>query len=266
MVWTFWPDYLSGQGYSDINGDEKMSMVVEWERDETIAVVSMINGENRHNLEFARTMLSVLDEIIADKSIDGLVLTSGDSKYWSVGVDVEWATGCAARGDLQSVKDFFYAINNLFKRMLTYPVPIIASINGHAAANGLVLACACDFRFMRNDRGFCRFPEVDLGIPFLPGMIEITKKGIPYYKFEELKYTGKKATAAEMEEHHFILKSFDDEATLMRESLAFARSLKKGRAIFGEMKRRMHRDIIRTIDEEDPEYIESIAEIQASMV
>ena len=69
-----------------------------------------------------------------------------------------------------------------------------------------------------------------------------------------------------MEEHHVILKSFDDEATLMRESLAFARSLKKKRAIFGEMKRRMHRDIIRTIDEEDPPYIESIAEIQASML
>jgi enoyl-CoA hydratase/carnithine racemase len=242
-----------------------MSMVIEWQRDETIAVVSMNNGENRHNLEFARKMLSVLDEIVADESIDGMVLTSGDPKYWSVGVDVEWATGCAAKGDLLSVKDFFYAINSVFKQMLTYPVPIIASINGHAAANGLVLACACDFRFMRNDRGFCRFPEVNLGIPFLPGMIEITKKGIPYYKFEELKYTGKKATAAEMEEHHAILKSFDNEATLMRESLAFARSFKKGRAIFGEMKRRMHRGIIRTIDEEDPEYIESIGEIQASM-
>ncbi len=34
--------------------------VVEWEKDGTIAIMKMINGENRHNLAFGKDMLKVL--------------------------------------------------------------------------------------------------------------------------------------------------------------------------------------------------------------
>jgi enoyl-CoA hydratase/carnithine racemase len=231
--------------------------IIECEKDDTVAIVTMTNGENRHNLEFSRTMLEILDDILKDKSISALIITSSDKRFWSAGVDVEWVGSRLAEEDYQSVKDFLYALNEVFKTILTYPLPVIASINGHVAANGLVLACACDFRFMKYDRGFARFPEVDLGIPFLPGMIEITKKGMPLYKFEELKYTGSRITAREMEEHHIVIKAFENEEILREESLQFARSLNKNRGIFGEMKRRMNRNIIKVIDEEDPPYIES---------
>ena len=231
--------------------------IIEWEKDDTVAIVTMNNGENRHNLEFSRTMLEILDDILKDKSVTAVLITSSDKKFWSAGVDVEWVGSRFVDKDYQSIKDFLYAMNEVFKKILIYPLPVIASINGHVAANGLVLACACDFRFMRADRGFARFPEVDLGIPFLPGMIEITKKGVPLYKFEELKYTAKKITAREMEEHHIIMKAFENEEVLRKESLQFARSLNKNRGIFGEMKRRMNRNIIKVIDEEDPPYIES---------
>jgi enoyl-CoA hydratase/carnithine racemase len=231
--------------------------IIEWKKDDTVAIITMNNGENRHNLEFSRTMLEILDEILGDRAISAVLITSSDRKFWSAGVDVEWVGSRFLEGDYKAIKDFLYALNEVFKKILTYPLPVIASINGHVAANGLVLACACDFRFMRRDRGFARFPEVDLGIPFLPGMIEITKKGMPLYKFEELKYTARKITAEEMEEHHIILKAFENEEILREESLQFARSLNKNRGIFGEMKRRMNRNIIKVIDEEDPTCIES---------
>ncbi|MBN2179724.1 MAG: enoyl-CoA hydratase/isomerase family protein [Deltaproteobacteria bacterium] len=231
--------------------------IIEWEKDDTVAIVKMNNGENRHNLEFSRVMMEILEDILEDKSVTALLITSSDKKFWSAGVDVEWIGSRFLEKDYKSIKDFLYALNDVFKKILTYPIPVIASINGHVAANGLVLACACDFRFMRADRGFARFPEVDLGIPFLPGMIEITKKGIPFYKFEELKYTAKKITAEEMKEHHIILNAFKNEDILMKEALKFAKSLNKARGILGEMKRRMNRHIINVIDKEDPEYIES---------
>lgn len=133
-------------------------------------------------------------------------------------------------------------------------MPTIAAITGHAFAGGAILACAFDFRFMRTDRGFFCFPEVDLNVPFLPGMLAVIKKAVPMYKFEEMQYTGKRLTAQECEAHHIVMKAghIND---LMNEVLAFAKTLDKQRMIIREMKKRLYKDIIRTIDEEDPFYI-----------
>ena len=118
------------------------------------------------------------------------------------------------------------------------------------------MSCAFDFRFMRSDRGFFCFPEVDLGIPFLPGMIALITKAIPQYKVEELHYTGKRATAEECEAHHIIMKAchIDD---LMDEAVSFAKGLNKRREIIAEMKKRMYKNIVHAFDVEDPPVIES---------
>jgi hypothetical protein len=60
------------------------------------------------------------------------------------------------------------------------------AINGHAFGDGTILACACDFRYMKADRGVFCFPEIDISIPHLPGTLAIVKKAMPYYEVEEL--------------------------------------------------------------------------------
>ena len=118
------------------------------------------------------------------------------------------------------------------------------------------MSCAFDFRFMRSDRGFFCFPEVDLGIPFLPGMVAVIKKAIPLYKMEELHYTGKRATAEECAAHHIVTKAchLDD---LMDEAVSFAKGLNKRREIMAALKQRMYKDIVHVFDVEDPPVIAS---------
>ena len=101
-----------------------------------------------------------------------------------------------------------------------FPMPVIAAMNGHTFGNGSILACSCDYRFMKADRGFFCFPEVDVNIPFLPSMLQTIRKAIPYYKLEELIFSGKRVGAKELEEHHVLVKACDDAEALMRESLA----------------------------------------------
>jgi len=233
--------------------------IVEWQKDGTVAVVSMNNGENRHNLAFAQAMVKTMDAALADKEVSALVLRSSDAKCWSLGVDLEWLMQRFQAGDLDSIKAFLYGMNDVFKKLLLVPVPVIAAINGHAFGNGAILSCACDFRLMKTDRGYFCFPEVDLGIPFLPGMLAFIKKAMPYDKFNELVLTGRRAGAHELAEHHVIEKACADEQALMAEAMAYARGFQKKRGIFAEHKRRLHKHIMTIIDNEDPPYIESLS-------
>jgi len=236
----------------------RMSIVL-WEKKETVAVLTMNNKENRQHLDFANAMIKALDEILEDKEIDAVVITSSDDKNWSQGIDLPWLMERKAADDLNAIRSFLYRMNDLFKKLLLYPMPVIAAINGHAFGNGALLACTCDFRFMRSDKGFFCFPEVDVSIPFLPGMIAFARKAIPEYKYQEMVYTGKRLTADELEANHVIRKACRDQDELMKESMDFARTFEKKRGIFGELKKRMYKSVIQALEKEDREFIEPLS-------
>ncbi len=232
--------------------------VVEWKKDGTVAIMIMNTSENRHNPDFAVTLLKVFDEIEADKEITSIVLTSVDAKNWSLGIDLTWITGAMTNQKLDEIRKFMYDMNKVFQRCMLIPMPVIAAMSGHTFGNGSILACACDYRFMKADRGFMCFPEVDINIPFLPGMLQIVRKAIPYYKVEEMIFSGKRYGGKELEEHHVVVKASENAEALMKDALEFARSYQKGRTIFYEHKSRLHKHIVELMDKEDPAFIEPL--------
>ena len=232
--------------------------VAEWKKDETAAVITMTNGENRLNATFTGTMLALLDDILNDAEVSSVVICSSDAKNWSQGIDLEWMMGRMGENDTQAIKDFLYSLNDLFKRLLLYPLPVVAAINGHAAAGGAIIACACDFRFMRSDRGYFFFPEIDIGIPFLPGMIAFAKKALPYHVFNEMMLTGKRFTAAELAENNVIIKACPTAEDTVSEAIAYAKTLNKKRGMFGETKYRLHKEMVEVFETQDPPYIDAL--------
>ncbi len=231
---------------------------IEWEKNESIAIIKMCNGANKQNLLFVAQMNHCFDEILADKDIFSIVLTSTDEQNFSQGIDIQWLEQKMKDKDFYSVKSFLFGMNKIFKRILLMPVPVIAAINGHAFGNGAMLACSCDFRFMKKDKGFFCFPEVDISIPFLPGMIKIVRKSIPEYKFNEMILSGKRLSGRELEDSHVIVKASADKEELLEDAVVFAGTFMKKRGIFGELKKRMHKDIIRVMETEDIEIIDSL--------
>ena len=206
--------------------------IIEWEKNESVAIINMCNGPNKQDLVFVTQMNQCFDEILEDKDIFSIVLTSTDEKNFSQGIDVEWLGQKMNDQDFDSIKSFLHGINAIFKRILLMPVPVIAAINGHAFGNGAMLACTCDFRFMNKDRGFFCFPEVDISIPFLPGMIEFVRKAIPEYKFNEMILSGRRLGARELQDHHVIVKASNNKEELYKDTLAFAKTFMKKRGIF----------------------------------
>ena len=138
-------------------------MATNLDYDGDIAILDLGDDENRFSPEFLDEVDAQLDAVLA-KGAHGLV-TTADSKFYSNGLDLDWLGAHSDQGAW-----YVGRVQGLLARMLTFPIPTAAAVVGHAFGAGAMLAIAHDFRVMRDDRGFFCFPEVDIRIPFTPGM------------------------------------------------------------------------------------------------
>ncbi|MCW1958762.1 MAG: enoyl-CoA hydratase-related protein [Mycobacterium sp.] len=128
----------------------------------TVAVLELGTDENRFSAEWLDTINAHIDTV--ETQAQALV-TTGVGKFYSYGLDLDWLTANTDRGEW-----YVGTVQKLFARILTFPLPTLAAVNGHAFGAGAMLALAHDYRIMRSDRGYYCFPEVDIRIPFTPGM------------------------------------------------------------------------------------------------
>jgi len=220
---------------------------IECSVDENVAILSMNNGENRFNLAFCNALLKALDEIEKNASVNALVVKSGDAKIWCNGMDLDWLVPAITRKD-PDLENFFNTQDRVYRRFVFFPMITVAALTGHAFAGGAILACSFDFRFMRSDRGFLCFPEVDLNIPFLPYMDALIKRTLPMHLVMEGELTGKRYTAAELEKCGAVRKACASADDTVKEAVAWAKTLNKGRGIVGEMKKVMNAGIGNLMD------------------
>lgn len=127
-----------------------------------VAVLTIGDDENRFSLAWLEEVEAALDRVVEAGSP---LVTTGSGKFFSNGLDLEWAMAHP-----EGFGDYAKRVERLLARFLTLPVPTVAAINGHAFGAGAMLAIAHDWRVMRADRGFFCLPEVDIRIPFTPGM------------------------------------------------------------------------------------------------
>lgn len=138
-------------------------MAVKLDYDDKIAIIRLGDDENRFSPAFLDDVEAALDQVISDGAL-GLVTTAG-GKFYSNGLDLDWLSAHTDRGPW-----YINRVHRLLARVLTLSVPTAAAVVGHAFGAGAMLAIAHDFRAMRDDRGYFCFPEVDIRIPFNPGM------------------------------------------------------------------------------------------------
>lgn len=133
------------------------------QRDGDVYTLHLGEGENRLNGESVGSLEECLAEVEA--AAPCALVTCATGKVWSNGLDLEWI---AAQGE--QAPAFLARVHELLARVLALNVPTVAALQGHVFAGGAMLALAHDERVMRADRGWFCLPEVDLGIPFTPGM------------------------------------------------------------------------------------------------
>lgn len=135
------------------------------ELQDTIAVLNLGPDENRFSPDWLDTVNGLLDDVLTQAQA---LVTVGTGKFYSNGLDLDWLMSHGDRADW-----YVGHVQALFSRVLTFPLPTVAAVNGHAFGAGAMLAVAHDYRVMRSDRGYLCFPEVDIHIPFTPGMASL---------------------------------------------------------------------------------------------
>jgi len=161
------------------------------EMDRGVAVVRLGEGPNAFDGEFVAALDAALDEIEADPEARAVV-TTGGGKHYSNGYDLEYL-GSLAGDDLG---DFLDRSRRVLARVLTFPLPTAAALNGHAFGIGAMLALAHDRRVARRDRGWFCLPEIDLGMQFSPFMLALIVARLSERGAHEAILTGGRYDAA----------------------------------------------------------------------
>lgn len=156
------------------------------DRDGPVFVLHLGDGENRFAPDWLDAVAGALQEV-ATATPPAALVTTATGKFWSNGLDLDWL---AAHPDRSG--PFLAAVHALLARALTLPVPTVAALQGHTFAAGAMLALAHDCRVMRADRGFFCLPEVDIAIPFTPGMGALIQSRLAPQTAHEAMTTGRR--------------------------------------------------------------------------
>src|SRR5436190_2740232 len=133
------------------------------ERADAIVTITLNRPEARNALDLTmrREMLSVLDEIEADPTARVVILT-GAGGHFCAGGDVKTMrtrhTAAEGRGRVEM-------LNRMVLRLVSFPLPTIAMVDGYAVGAGSNLALCCDL-IVASDRA--RFGELFWKIGLVP--------------------------------------------------------------------------------------------------
>ena len=121
----------------------------------TINRPKALNALNSQVLDDLNAALDAVDLEV----IRALILTGAGEKSFVAGADIgEMSSLTKAEGEAFGKKG-----NDIFRRIETFPIPVIAAINGFALGGGCEISMSCDIRICSENAVFGQ-PEVGLGI------------------------------------------------------------------------------------------------------
>lgn len=219
--------------------------MIELDRSGDVYVLRMVAGENRFNAGFIAALNQALDEVEESKGPAALV-TTGEGKFYSNGLDLEWMGSIGA----EEVQQHVDGVHNAFLRMLTFPMITVAALNGHVFAGGAMLALAHDYRVMRADRGYFCLPEVDIKIPFTKQMDVLIRARLPKVVAHEAMCTGRRYGGSEAADRQIVDQAVAETDVLPR-AIEIAQDLaEKDRDTMVVIKRQMYADVVDVFERE----------------
>lgn len=133
---------------------------ITYEADGQIGIITINRPKALNALN--GTVLEELDQTLNAVDLENircLILTGAGEKSFVAGADIgEMSTLTKAEGEAFGKKG-----NDVFRKLETFPIPVIAAVNGFALGGGCEISMSCDIRICSENAVFGQ-PEVGLGI------------------------------------------------------------------------------------------------------
>jgi len=178
-----------------------------------VATITLNRPEKRNAIsaDMIAELQTAFDEI--EKSHARVGILTGAGKAFCSGMDLEMLAAIAQQSPSENQEDS-RRIAKLFRRIWSFPRPLIAAVNGAALAGGCGIATLCDFTLAVPEAKF-GYTEVKIG--FLPAIVSVfLMRQIGEKRARDLLLTGRIIEAAEAKEMGLINEIVPAEKLLAR--------------------------------------------------
>lgn len=166
---------------------------INYEAEGAVAVLTINRPKALNALN--STVLDEINETLDAVDLDtvrALIITGAGEKSFVAGADIgEMSTLTKAEGEAFGKKG-----NDVFRKIETFPIPVIAAINGFALGGGCEISMACDIRICSENAVFGQ-PEVGLGITPGFGGTQRLARTVGVGMAKQMIFTGRNIKAAE---------------------------------------------------------------------
>jgi enoyl-CoA hydratase/carnithine racemase len=166
---------------------------LDWPRgDSSIGVVTLNRPDalNAINTLMIRELLALFREQAYNDELRCMVLSGAGNRAFSTGGDLKERNGMSS----EQWRHQHHLIEDAFKALWEFPVPIIAAVEGFAYAGGCELALSADFIVASTTAQFA-LKEVTRGILPGGGGLQNLARSIGMRRAREMIYTGREIDA-----------------------------------------------------------------------
>ncbi len=166
-----------------------------------LATITLNRPEKRNAIstQMMAELQTALDQI--EKSHARVAIVTGSGKAFCAGMDLDMLAAIAKQSPAENQEDS-RRIAKMFRRIWSYPRPLIAAVNGAAYAGGCGIATLCDFTLAVPEAKF-GYTEVKIG--FLPAIVSVfLTRQIGEKRSRDLLLTGRIIEAPEAKEFGLV--------------------------------------------------------------
>jgi enoyl-CoA hydratase len=166
-------------------------------QDEGIALVTLANPPmNAMDAGVLEELATLFDGLAADPGVRAAVI-AGEGRAFSAGLDLKTVPSLDRLGQRRLVD----ALNHSFGTLYAWPKPLVAAVNGHAIAGGLILALCADWRVVADVPMQVSLAEVKVGVTYPVAPLEVARTELTPAAARRLVLLGETLDAASAQTH-----------------------------------------------------------------